>query len=56
MPLNDTFVDLDLLARLDLVRGREGRDRVGPALSMSHVAARQEVRALLQAIGIEPLA
>jgi chromosome partitioning protein len=26
----------------------------GPALKMSHVAARQEVRALLQAIGIEP--
>ena len=25
----------------------------GPALNMSHVAARQEVRALLQAIGIE---
>jgi chromosome partitioning protein len=40
------------LTLLDLVHGRDGKARVGPALSMSHVAARQEVRALLQAIGI----
>ena len=35
------------LTLLDLNQGRGG-----PALNMSHVAARQEVRALLQAIGI----
>ena len=37
------------LTLLDLNTGR-GR----PAMNMSHVAARQEVRALLQAIGIAP--
>jgi chromosome partitioning protein len=39
------------LTLLDLNEGRGG-----PALNMSHVAARQEVRALLQAIGIAELA
>jgi chromosome partitioning protein len=44
------------LTLLDFVYGKDGGSRIGPALSMSHVAARQEVRALLQAIGIESLA
>jgi chromosome partitioning protein len=44
------------LTLLDLVRGKDDGARIGPALSMSHIAARQEVRALLQAIGIESFA
>ena len=40
------------LTLLDLDTTRKGRGEGGPALNMSHVAARQEVRALLQAIGI----
>jgi len=45
---------LNGLTLLDLKRGGSAGDRTGPSMTMSHVAARQEVRDLVAALNLPP--